>query len=61
MKLFMENKDEILKQLRAVRLQSALTTNEEEKKRLTEQANMLHKAYSKNLFEEISNEKQKGR
>lgn len=57
----MNNSKELLKQLRDIRLQIPFIEDEDDKRKLIEQANALHKAYGRSLFEEKGLEKGRGR
>lgn len=57
----MSNKEEILKELRTIRMQIALTPVSDAKDELVIFAEKLHNDYKASLFEEKMQEKRKGR
>ena len=57
----MSDKEILRKQLLELRMQIMFAKDAIEKVSLDNQANMIHKAYSKILFEEKSNQIKKGR
>jgi len=57
----MKTKEEIIKELREVRMQIAFTAPGNERINLSKKADELHKSYAKSLYKEKSIERKRGK